>query len=127
MLTASWSLLAVECSVRVLVAAANRGLAPHADLPRLVEVDSAQRHEELRPGGVEASLVVEGDGVRYHVTTISLGITTVSHLAMVTAMGVIISQGGPGGKIRDFQFMGFQIFVGKNSLVPVSTFWSLSF
>ena len=90
------------------MAAANRGLAPHADLPRLVEVDSPQRHEELRRGGVEASLVVEGDGVRYHVTTISLGITTVSHLAMVTAMGVIISQGGPGGKISNFQFMGLR-------------------
>ena len=73
MLTASWSLLAVECSVRVLVAAANRGLAPHADLPCLVEVAPPQSHEELGPGGVEASLVVEGDGVRYHVTTISLG------------------------------------------------------
>ena len=83
MLTASWSLLAVECSVRVLVAAANRGLAPHADLPRLVEVDSPQRHEELRRGGVEASLVVEGDGVRYHVTTIRLGITTVSSVTLL--------------------------------------------
>ena len=68
-----WLLLAVDGGIGVPIVAANGGLTSHADLPCLVEVDHPQRHEELGPGGVEASLVVEGDGVRYHVTTISLG------------------------------------------------------
>ena len=73
MITAGiWSLLAVDCLVCVLVVADNGGLAPHTDLPGLVEVHTAQRHEELRPGGVEASLVVEGNGVGDDVTTVSL-------------------------------------------------------
>ena len=84
MITAGiWSLLAVDGLVCVLVVADNGGLAPHTDLPGLVEVHTAQRHEELRPGGVEASLGVEGDGVRYHVTTIRLGITTVSSVTLL--------------------------------------------
>ena len=68
-----WLLLAGDGCVGLLVVAANRGLAPHTDLPGLVEVEPAQRHEELRPGGVETGLVVESDGVRYDVTTVSLG------------------------------------------------------
>ena len=67
-----WSLLAVDGLVCVLVVADNGGLAPHTDLPGLVEVHTAQRHEELRPGGVETGRVVESDGVRYHVATVSL-------------------------------------------------------
>ena len=65
-------LLAGDGCVGLLVVAANRGLAPHTDLPCLVEVDPTQRHEELRPGGVETGRVVECDGVRYHVATVSL-------------------------------------------------------
>ena len=67
-----WFLLPGDGCVGPLVVAANRGLAPHTDLPGLVEVHAAQRHEELRPGGVEASLVVEGNGVGDDVTTVSL-------------------------------------------------------
>ena len=43
------------------------GLAPHTQLPGLVEVSRGERHEEVRPRGVEASEAVESDGMCYDV------------------------------------------------------------